>query len=60
MKFELYHYIHPFVQKTDDKKLIAIPLAFLAVALIIIAVMTVMTGSPVSLGWTSLAEHNLQ
>ena len=71
MKFELYHYIHPFVQKTDDKKLIAIPLAFLAVALIIIAVMTVMTGSPVSLGMdfvggtqftvtTSLTEEQLE
>ena len=71
MKFELYHYIHPFVQKTDDKKLIAIPLAFLAVALIIIAVMTVMTGSPVTLGMdfvggtqftvtTSLTEEQIE
>jgi len=50
MGFELYHYIQPFVQKTSDKKLIAIPLAFLAVAIIIIAVMTFTTGSPVPLG----------
>lgn len=50
MRFELYHYLQPFVQKTGDKKLIAIPLAVLAVALIIIAFMTVYTGSPVSLG----------
>jgi len=50
MKFELYNYIHPFVQKTNDKKLIAIPLTFLAVAIIIIAVMTFTTGSPVPLG----------
>jgi len=50
MKFELYHYIQPFVQKTDNKKLIAIPLAVLAVALIIIVFMTIKTGSPVSLG----------
>jgi Preprotein translocase subunit SecF len=50
MKFELYHHIQPFVQKTSDKKLIAIPLAFLAVAIIIIAVITLTTGSPVSLG----------
>ena len=50
MRFELYHYIHPFVQKTSDKKLIAIPLAFLAVAIMIIAVITLTTGSPVTLG----------
>ncbi|MCL2549511.1 MAG: protein translocase subunit SecF [Methanimicrococcus sp.] len=50
MKFELYYYIQPFVQKTDNKKLIAIPLAILAVALIIIAAMTIQTGSPVTLG----------
>lgn len=71
MKFELYHYLHPFVQKTDDKKLIAIPLAFLAIALIIIAVATLQTGSPVSLGMdfvggtqfsatTNLTEEQLQ
>jgi len=50
MKFELYSYIQPFVQKTDDKKLIAVPLAILAVALIIIAFTTIQIGSPVSLG----------
>lgn len=50
MKLELYNYIHPFVQKTEDKKLIAIPLAVLAVALIIIAVTTLKTGSPIALG----------
>ena len=50
MKVELYHYIHPFVQKTSDKKLIAIPLAILAVAILVIAVITVMTGSPIALG----------
>lgn len=71
MKFELYHYLHPFVQKTDDKKLIAIPLAILAIALIIIAITTLQTGSPVSLGMdfvggtqfsvtTTLAEEQLQ
>ena len=50
MGFELYNYIHPFVQKTDNKKLIAIPLAVLAVALLIIAFTTIKTGSPIALG----------
>ncbi|WNY23615.1 Protein-export membrane protein SecF [Methanimicrococcus hongohii] len=50
MRFELYHYLQPFVQKTDNKKLIAIPLAVLAVALIIIAFTTIQTGSPIALG----------
>ena len=50
MKFELYNFIHPFVQKTDDKKLIAIPLAILAIALLIIVFTTIKTGSPVALG----------
>ncbi|MDV0446103.1 Protein-export membrane protein SecF [Methanimicrococcus sp. At1] len=50
MKFSLYNYIHPFVQKTENKKLIAIPLAVLAVALIIIAFTTLKTGSPLALG----------
>lgn len=71
MKFELYHYLQPFVQKTDNKKLIAIPLAVLAVALIIIAFTTIKTGSPVALGMdfvggtqftvtTTLTEEQLQ
>jgi len=50
MKFELYNFIHPFVQKTDDKKLIAIPLAILAIALLIVVFTTIKTGSPVALG----------
>lgn len=50
MRFELYHYIQPFVRKTDNKKLVAIPLAVLAVALIIIAFTTIQTGSPIALG----------
>ena len=50
MKFELYNILHPFVEKTDNKKLIAIPLLILAAALIIIAVTTIQTGSPVHLG----------
>lgn len=71
MKFELYHYIHPFVQKTDNKKLIAIPLAVLALALLIIAFTTIQTGSPIALGMdfvggtqfsatTTLTEEQLQ
>ena len=71
MKFELYHYLQPFVQKTDNKKLIAIPLAVLAVALLIIAFTTLKTGSPVALGMdfvggtqftvtTTLTEAQLQ
>lgn len=71
MKFELYHYIQPFVQKTDNKKLVAIPLAVLAVALIIIAFTTIQTGSPIALGMdfvggtqfsvtTTLTEEQLQ
>lgn len=71
MKFELYQYIHPFVQKTDNKKLIAIPLAVLAVALLIIAFTTIQTGSPIALGMdfvggtqfsvtTTLTEEQLQ
>ncbi|MBZ3935335.1 protein translocase subunit SecF [Methanimicrococcus blatticola] len=71
MKFELYHYIQPFVQKTDNKKLIAIPLAVLAVALLIIAFTTIQTGSPIALGMdfvggtqfsvtTTLTEEQLQ
>ncbi|MCL2862521.1 MAG: protein translocase subunit SecF [Methanimicrococcus sp.] len=50
MRIELYNYIHPFFQKTENKKLIAIPLTILAIALIIIASMTIYTGSPVPLG----------
>ena len=50
MKFELYSSLHSFVQKTDDKKLIAIPLAVLAVALLIIVFTTLSTGSPIALG----------
>ncbi|WNY28967.1 Protein-export membrane protein SecF [Methanimicrococcus stummii] len=50
MRFELYNYLHPFIQKTENKKLIAIPLAVLAVALLIIAFTTIKTGSPIALG----------
>jgi len=71
MKFELYSALHSFVQKTDDKKLIAIPLAVLAVALLIIAFTTLSTGSPIALGMdfvggtqfsvtTSLTEEQLE
>ena len=71
MKFELYSTLHSFVQKTDDKKLIAIPLAVLAVALLIIAFTTMTTGNPIALGMdfvggtqfsvtTSLTEEQLE
>ncbi|MDR0767687.1 MAG: protein translocase subunit SecF [Methanosarcinales archaeon] len=71
MKLDLYHYLYPFVQKTDNKKLIAIPLAILAAALLIIAFMIIQTGSPVALGMdfvggtqfsatTTLTENQLQ
>jgi preprotein translocase subunit SecF len=71
MKLELYSILHPFVEKTDDKKLIAIPLAILAIALIIIAATTIKTGSPIYLGMdfiggiqftvtTSLTEKQIQ
>ncbi|MCL2142415.1 MAG: protein translocase subunit SecF [Methanimicrococcus sp.] len=71
MKLELYNILHPFVEKTDDKKLIAIPLAILAIALIIIAATTLKTGSPIYLGMdfiggiqftvtTSLTEKQIQ
>ncbi|WNY26512.1 protein translocase subunit SecF [Methanolapillus ohkumae] len=71
MAFELYNYLYPFVEKTDDKKLIAIPLAILAVAIVIILFTTVKTGSPMALGMdfvggtqfavtTSLSESQIQ
>jgi preprotein translocase subunit SecF len=50
MKIELFGVLHPFVEKTNNKKLIAIPLAILAISLLIIAVTTIQTGSPVHLG----------
>ncbi|WNY25940.1 protein translocase subunit SecF [Methanolapillus millepedarum] len=71
MALELYNYLYPFVEKTDDKKLIAIPLAVLAVAIIIILLTTVKTGYPVALGMdfvggtqfsvtTNLSESQIQ
>ncbi|MDV0447881.1 Protein-export membrane protein SecF [Methanosarcinaceae archaeon Ag5] len=71
MALELYNYLHPFVEKTDNKKLIAIPLAVLALAIIIILFTTVKTGYPVALGMdfvggtqfsftTSLSESQIE
>ena len=50
MKLDLYHYLHPFFQKTDNKKLIAIPLVIFAIALLVVGFTMALTGSPAALG----------
>ncbi|MDR2945114.1 MAG: protein translocase subunit SecF [Methanosarcinales archaeon] len=50
MNMEIYQYVNPFVQKTSNKKLIAIALVDLALALMFIIFTMMQTGAPVALG----------